>query len=350
MRQISYLMLAAVAALSACSSETYKKTDDGMEYKIIADGKGEKVKYGNYMELHIGQFYATGKTDSLISDSRPGIPAFEMLDSVRTPMAYYKILSQLRRGDSLVIRVLADSVFKKNPESWPPFIKKGHMLVTTVKMLNFFETRDQADSARKAEIAIAEKKQAAKDALTIKEDEKTLNAYFAKNNIKAVKAPKGTYVEIIQPGTGSNIDTNVVAKVNYTGRLLNGTKVFDSNTDSAFGHVEPLMVNMTSDPSLGNPLMSGWYDGLSLLNKGAKAKFYIPSALAYGSRGMGQEIPANSILVFDINVVDILNRADATKAADEQRKKNEAMQKMQMQLQQQMQQQQQQGQQPQQPK
>ncbi len=348
MRKISYLMLLAVVALSACS-QSFKKGDEGLEYKIIPEGKGEKVKYGNYMQLHIGQYYATGKKDSLISDSRTGIPAFEMLDSVRTPMPYFKILSQLRKGDSLVIRVLADSLFKKSPESMPPFIKKGHLLTTTVKMINFFATQAEADSARQAEIAIAEKMQVEKDALTIKADDKTLNDYFTKNNIKTVKAPSGTYVEIIKPGTGSNVDTNVVVKTNYTGRLINGTKAFDSNTDSTFNHVEPFLVNMTKDPSLGGGVIKGWNDGLTLLNKGAKAKFYIPSALAYGSRGMGQEIPANSILVFDIEVVDILNREQAMKSVTEQRKKMEIMQQMQMQMQQQMQQQQQQQGQPQQP-
>ena len=349
MRKISYLMLLAVVSLSACT-ESFKKGDDGLEYKIVANGKGEKVKYGNYMELHIGQYYQTGTKDSLISDSRTGIPAFEMLDSVRTPMPYFKILSQLRKGDSLVIRVLADSIFKKNPESMPPFIKKGHMLVTTVKLINFFTTKEEADKVRSAEMAQAEIKQKAKDALTILEDEKTLNTYFAKNNIKAVKAPLGTYVEMIKSGSGSNVDTNVVVKTNYTGRILNGTKAFDSNTDSAFSHVEPFLVNMTKDQTLGGGVIPGWNDGLTLLNKGSKAKFYIPSALAYGSRGMGQDIPANSILVFDIEVVDILNRQQAGLVVAEQRKKMEAMQQMQMQMQQ-MQQQQQQGQgQPQQPK
>lgn len=343
MRKISYLLAIAVVALSSCT-ESFKKGDDGLEYKIIESGKGSKVQYGNYMELHIGQYYQTGTKDSLISDSRTGIPAFEMLDSVRTPMPYYKILRQLRKGDSLVIRVLADSVFKKNPESMPPFIKKGHMLVTTVKMVNFFTTKEQADAARTAEIAQAEIRQKAKDAVTIKADEKTLNDYFAKNNIKAVKAPMGTYVEIVQSGTGSNIDTNVVVKTNYTGKLLNGSKAFDSNTDSSFGHVEPFLVNMTRDQSLGNPVITGWNDGLTLLNKGAKAKFYVPSALGYGSRGMGQDIPGNSILVFDIEVVDILNRQQAGLVVAEQRKKMEAMQQMQMQMQQMQQQQQQQGQ------
>ncbi len=338
-------MLLPVFLLGACS-KSFKKGDGGLEYKIIEDGKGEKIKYGNYMQLHIGQYYNTGKTDSLISDSRTLIPAFEILDSVRTPMPYYKILSQLRKGDSLVIRVLPDTLYKKNPENKPPYMQWGHVLITTVKMLNYFETKDQADSARQAEIALAEKRQAIKDQATIKEDDKKLIDYFAKNNIKAIKAPKGTYVQILQPGTGSNIDTNVVVQTKYTGRLLNSARAFDSNTDSSFKHVEPLYVNMTKDPSLGVPLISGWNDGLTLLNKGAKAKFYIPSALAYGSRTMGPDIPANSILVFDIEVVDILNRERGAVVAAEERKKMEAMQQMQMQMEQmqQMQQQQQQGQ------
>lgn len=338
MNKFSYFMLMAVVLFSACQ-ESYKKGDGGMEYKIIKDGKGEKIKYGNYMELHIAQFYNTGSKDSLIQDSRTSIPAFELLDSVRTPMAYYKILRELRKGDSAVIRILSDTVFKSNPESMPPFIKKGHMLVTTIKMVNFFETKDQADSARQAAIVLAEKALDAKDALTIKVDDKTLLDYFAKNNIKAQKAPGGTYVQILQPGTGGNIDTSVVVKTNYTGRLINGTKAFDSNTDSTFGHVEPFLVNMTNDPSLGSPVIKGWNDGLTLLNKGAKAKFFVPSALGYGARGMGQEIPANSILVFDIEVVDILNRKQAAVLVAEQRKKMEAMQMLQQQMQQQMQQQ-----------
>ncbi len=329
----------AVVLFSACK-ESFKKGGEGIEYKIIKDGTGDKIKYGNYMELHIAQYYNTGTKDSLIQDSRTSIPAFEMLDSVRTPMAYFKILSEMRKGDSAVIRIPSDTVFKSNPESMPPFIKKGHMLLTTIKMVNFFATKEQADSARQAAIVVAEKAIAAKDALTIKADDKTLTDYFAKNNIQVQKAPGGTYVQILQPGTGSNIDTSVVVRTNYTGRLMNGTKAFDSNTDSTFGHVEPLLVNMTNDPSLGSPVIKGWNDGLTLLNKGAKAKFYVPSALGYGARGMGQDIPANSILVFDIEVVDVLNRQQAAGYVAEQRKKMEAMQMLQQQMQQQMQQQQ----------
>ncbi|MOA51205.1 putative FKBP-type peptidyl-prolyl cis-trans isomerase [compost metagenome] len=52
-------------------------------------------------------------------------------------------------------------------------------------------------------------------------------------------------------------------------------------------------------------VIAGWDEGLQLLKKGEKAVFVIPSGLAYGERAMGADIPANSILVFDVELVDI---------------------------------------------
>ncbi len=327
MRKVSLVLALAIFALSACK-ESFKKGDEGIEYKIISSGNGEKVAYGQFMQMEIAQLYNDGKKDSLISDTRtsPQGPAFEVLDSANMPPAYFKILGQLKKGDSLVIRIMVDSAFKNAPQGIPAFFKKGNYLFTTAKVLNIFKTREQADSARNIAMAAAQEKQKVLDAAQITKDDKTLTEYFAKNNIQALKASKGTYVQIITPGTGANIDTSVVAKVNYTGKTMEG-KTFDSNTDPAFNHVQPFLVNMTSDQSLGQGVIAGWTDGMTLLNKGAKAKFYIPSALAYGSQGAGQDIKPNSILVFDIEVVDVLNRTQALAAADQERKMMEAMQK-----------------------
>ena len=134
----NFALLTLLVVILASCGESFKKGQDGLEFKIIKDGKGEKIRYGNFMQIHVGQYYNNGKKDSLVSDTRIAIPLFEVLDTVRTPPSYYNILSQLRRGDSAVIRVLSDSMFKKNPESMPPFIKKGHHLITTIKMINFY--------------------------------------------------------------------------------------------------------------------------------------------------------------------------------------------------------------------
>ena len=65
MRKISSVLLMAVFALSACK-ESFKKGDDGIEYKIIKDGKGETVAYGDYMQMNMTQYYQTGTKDSVL--------------------------------------------------------------------------------------------------------------------------------------------------------------------------------------------------------------------------------------------------------------------------------------------
>jgi FKBP-type peptidyl-prolyl cis-trans isomerase len=307
MRKFSSLLL-AVTLLSACQ-QGFKKGEKGLEYKLISEGSGPTVKIGDFIQMHLGQYISDGKKDSLLNDTRKTGPVIEPFDSSSVPPEYFKILSQLKKGDSMVIRLLVDSMFAQNPGAIPPFMKKGNYFVTTVRVLNIFSSKSQADSAMAAEEAIVERKKAIEDAATIKKEDMVLQDYFKKNNITGVvKSSLGAYVQINQPGTGPIIDTSVVVKVNYTGRTMDG-KMFDSNTDSSKGHVQPFSVNMTNDMSLGNSVIKGWIDGLKLLNKGAKAKFFIPSPLAYGKQKMGEDIPANSILIFDIEVLDVLTKA-----------------------------------------
>ena len=115
--------------------------------------------------------------------------------------------------------------------------------------------------------------------------------FIADNKITAVKHSSGVYYQIINPGSGSKTytaSTQVTAK--YTGRLLNGT-VFDQTT------TQPL-----SFP-LGNVIV-GWQIGVPLIQKGGKIRLLIPSGYAYGTSAAGK-IPANSVLDFDIELVDV---------------------------------------------
>jgi FKBP-type peptidyl-prolyl cis-trans isomerase len=279
MRKLTFVGLLAVLSLSACKDEAFKKGDEGLEYKIISSGSGETIKYGEYLQMHIGQIYNNGKTDSVLNDSRKMAPIVEMLDSVSTPPQYFKILKLLKKGDSLVIRTLTDSAFKKSPENMPPFFKKGHYLITTVKVLNIFSDKAQADSAQTAAMALAQENNKKLEAEQLLKDDVTIKNYLAKNNIQAQKTAMGTYVQVIKPGTGNNLDTSVVAKINYTGKTLEG-KTFDSNTDPAFNHLQPILVNMSEDPrGAGVTVIKGWTDGLKTLNKGANPKINIPTSI-----------------------------------------------------------------------
>jgi len=106
------------------------------------------------------------------------------------------------------------------------------------------------------------------------------------------------YYTIQQEGTGRLILAGETVTMDYTGKLLDGT-VFDSNTDPAFQHIEPLVVEI----GVGKAIR-GWDKGVQLLKKGSKATLYIPSGMGYGSSER-RHIPANSILIFDVEVTDV---------------------------------------------
>lgn len=103
--------------------------------------------------------------------------------------------------------------------------------------------------------------------------------------------PSGLVIEITQAGTGPSPKDTDTATINYTGALLNGL-VFDTTANRG----QPIEIPL-------DKVIPGWTEGVQQLNKGAKAKLYIPSHLAYGDEGAG-EIPPGAALVFDVELVD----------------------------------------------
>ena len=331
MKQLIYLPAICILALSACTG-SFKKAD-GLEYKIISSGTGKTPEYGNFIQIHIKQVYG-GTKDTVLMDTRDYMSRIQLLDTVNTPMAYYKVLKQMKKGDSLVIRLLTDTVFKDPQNKMPDFMKKGKYLYTHVKMLNIFTTREQADSANQAETALSKPKIYKKQLEEVEKgladkkadldaESKAIESYFIKNNIKATKTKWGTYVVITTEGTGEKLTNKDVAIVNYTGRTLDSGKVFDSNIDPKFLHVQPLEVNLGE---FGGIIL-GWTDALMQLKKGSKATVYIPASLGYGAAGNGEKIKPGENLIFDMDVIDVTN--EAAFAAKQKAMQEEMMKKMQ---------------------
>jgi FKBP-type peptidyl-prolyl cis-trans isomerase FkpA len=328
MKQFFYSVF-CIVALAACKGN-YKKGDGGLEYKIFSEGNGKKLNYGNFIQLHVKQVYS-GTKDTTISDTRDFMAPIQVFDSVNTPLAYFKILKQLNSGDSAIIRVLTDSAFKGAPQGMPPYMKKGKHIYYYIKLLNIFETAEQADSVSKKERELAKprifkkqmemvEKEISANKQQLDKDDKIISAYLAKNNIKAEKTKWGTYITVTTEGTGSMIDHNSIAKVKYTGKTLDSNYVFDSNMEPGEA---PYSVTVAS---LGEVIF-GWTDALLHMKKGTKATVYIPSSLAYGTRGRDR-IKPDDILVFDMEITDVMTEAEYTAIQQqEQQKMMEAEQK-----------------------
>lgn len=100
---------------------------------------------------------------------------------------------------------------------------------------------------------------------------------------------------VLAKGEGRKAESGEIIIAHYTGSLLDG-KVFDSSRERG----EPF-----SFPLGQKRVIKGWDEAFSLLNVGSRAILIIPPDLAYGNRKMGEAIPANSTLVFDVELLDI---------------------------------------------
>ncbi len=120
----------------------------------------------------------------------------------------------------------------------------------------------------------------------------TLQNYLSSNNITATASPSGFYYTITAQGSGKAVvNLCSLVTINYVGKLTNGT-VFDQT-----------QAGSPATFTLGQ-LIVGWQKGLPLISKGGSIRLYIPPSLGYGASQAGS-IPPNSILIFDITMVDI---------------------------------------------
>ena len=110
-----------------------------------------------------------------------------------------------------------------------------------------------------------------------------------------VKTPSGLRYTEIKEGTGATPQKGQTVTVHYTGTLLNGTK-FDSSVDRG----------RPADFRIGvGEVIKGWDEGLMTMKVGGKRRFTIPPALGYGPMGRPPDIPGNSTLLFDVELLGV---------------------------------------------
>ena len=107
------------------------------------------------------------------------------------------------------------------------------------------------------------------------------------------KTASGLYYIITKEGEGEHPPKGANVSVHYRGTLVDGT-VFDSS----YQRDQPLEFSV----GVGQ-VIPGWDEGILLLNKGAAARFVIPSHLGYGAQGAGGVIPADATLIFEVELI-----------------------------------------------
>ena len=128
-------------------------------------------------------------------------------------------------------------------------------------------------------------------------DEEIIKKYITDSNITtAQRQASGLYyVPVTTNAAGVQATAGRTVSVLYTGRFMDG-RVFDASANQ----FTPI------DFVLGRGrVIKGWDEGIALMRKGEKAVLLIPSALAYGSSGAGSTIPPNTVLRFEVELVNV---------------------------------------------
>lgn len=297
MKLKTLVMLSAAAGAVAFSSCT-KQTETTKSGVVVSyEKRGDEV-FKDSSILLINMKYTTD-SDSVIFDSEKDaggpitIPYFpSKWDSTAV---FYEVLSTLKVGDSAAFSINASEFFMKTFRRPVP---AGIAAQSDIKFVLGVEDQMNTEEFEEYQMARMEKEQARmmeeQKALTEEQGVK-IDSAIAANGLTAITTESGLRYVLAEEGTGAKPEAGQTVVVHYNGTLLDGTK-FDSSYDR----------NQPFEFPIGQGrVIPGWDEGIGLLNIGSKATLYIPSALGYGPRGAGAVIKPNSILKFDVELLDV---------------------------------------------
>lgn len=158
-------------------------------------------------------------------------------------------------------------------------------LFSQARAEDYFTTKQQADKAIREEKLYGPNRDA--------------GIKFLEENAKkdgVITLPSGLQYKVLVQGTGEVPQSSDKVKVHYEGRLLDGT-VFDSS----YKREEPTEFTPSQ-------VIKGWSEALTMMPVGSKWQLYIPYELAYGERGAGADIKPYSMLIFDVELLDIVKK------------------------------------------
>ena len=142
------------------------------------------------------------------------------------------------------------------------------------------------------------KEQEAENLIKFAENKKAGEEFLAENKSKegVITTASGLQCKVLKEGTGAKPKATDKVRIHYHGTTVDG-KVFDSSVERK----QPYELE-------ANKFVPGFSEGLQLMKKGAKYQFYIPNELAYKERSTGPMIKPYSALIFEVELIDILDK------------------------------------------
>ena len=290
------LILILILLLTCCAGCKKQKKfiigKNGIEYKIFSDKNGRQIHYKDYLAVFIKRYY----NDSLLGTPHDSIIRIVRVDSGSVLPGYVDALLNARTKDSILTRILADSLLKKDDP--PPYAKRGNYFQTTIKILSIIDDSLMAYIYQNdAEVRIHRIDSILKHSQQIIDDSILTKATIGNNKI--IKTAHGVYVQVIKKGSGKIISKGNRITIDYNSYTIKN-KFIDGSYDSTGKSILPLKF------TVGDlEVIPGLEEGIQLFKGGGEGKIYIPSSLAFGMGGIANKVNPGECVYFNIHILRV---------------------------------------------
>jgi peptidylprolyl isomerase len=248
-------------------------------------GSGRLPEVGDMLRLH---FSIENLNGDLLFSTEGSDPVDVEFGSEFDTKAFDEGVGYVRKGGKA--KLIAPSFLAYDsvgvPQVLPPFTS----LVYNIELLDILSVEQvESDRMQKAQAEESKKDQARLN------EPGLIQQYLRENQYEVQPMPSGLYYIEIEKGTGPKAEQGNTVEVHYTLYNIQGRQLQSSKE---FGETFKLTVGV-------GQVIKGWDEGLQLMHQGGKARFIIPSELAYGATQRGEDIPPYSPLVFDVEMIAV---------------------------------------------
>lgn len=287
-KPILVLWIAIMVLFSACDkAPPYVVMDSGIQYRLVDDNGADKPRMGDVIVMDMAHYLG----DSLIYQTEK--EGFIINPNIGAPPEIRDVLNLTGEGDSLQIQMTLGKYASFTGLPISPRMDTTQLVTWNIRVTEIENESTVLERNRKAQAQT---------------DRELIEAFVVNNNLEAQTTDEGLYYVILQEGNNVFPKNGDEVFLEYSMSLLDGTLI-DTSSEKLARENDMFNPNRTYGSRsfiLGDKeILEGWNIGMPKLSKGAKGKLLIPSELAYGPSGYGSQIGPNTVIVFDVELVDI---------------------------------------------
>lgn len=263
----------------------YTSTADSLIILDINKGKGRFAKAGDIMKVYFT--FSTLEGDTLL-DFSTGKPYELVFGDMALGQGFYEGLGLVAKGGSAEF-IIPSSL------AWGAYGFQDVILPYTPFKFDLNVVDIMTSDEYEKEQSIIKEKEEKENAKRLQEEPNRISKYLKDKNIKTEPKESGLYYIETQLGTGESVKNGDMVVVHYTIYNLDGSLI-----ESSYDYNQPIPFVYGE-----NQMISGIEEAVGYMKVGGKSRIIVPSRLGFGDIKIDENLPANSTLVIDLELVDL---------------------------------------------